>query len=353
MPRPRRSAVSVQLITQYGLDLGLSLDVCLQGTGLDWPLLADPGAEVDAGQELRLLENLLLACGGRPGLGLPLGRRYRLNSYGIWGFALLASPTFRDAARLGLRYLDLTYAFHGMRMEELGDEVHLLFDDSEVPAQLRSLLLERDLAGMLQVLRELFHHDLPLLRVELKLTEPADPRPFVEEVGVLPRFDQPLSRFVFPRHLLDLPLAGAHPQSVQLCEEQCQRLLARRSQSDGLAGRIRALLLARPGQLPSMEQVAEDLHMSSRTLRRRLNEEGSHFRQLLDEVRQALAEELLATGGLTLEEIAERLGYGEVSNFIHAFKRWKGVAPRRFQRSAGDLTTENTNADLQRRGGGL
>ena len=54
----------------------------------------------------------------------------------------------------------------------------------------------------------------------------------------------------------------------------------------------------------------------------------------LDEVRQALAEELLATGGLTLEEIAERLGYGEVSNFIHAFKRWKGVAPRRFQRGA-------------------
>ena len=49
-----------------------------------------------------------------------------------------------------------------------------------------------------------------------------------------------------------------------------------------------------------------------------------------------LAEELLATGGLSLEEIAERLGYGEVSNFIHAFKRWKGVAPRQFQRTAGD-----------------
>ena len=58
------------------------------------------------------------------------------------------------------------------------------------------------------------------------------------------------------------------------------------------------------------------------------------WRALGHAVRQALAEELLATGGLTLEEIAERLGYGEVSNFIHAFKRWKGVAPRRFQRGA-------------------
>ncbi len=149
-----------------------------------------------------------------------------------------------------------------------------------------------------------------------------------------PLFAQAENRFVFPRYLLDRPLAGAHPQAAHLCEEQCQRLLAKRSQHGGLAGRIRAVLLERPGRLPDMEQVAAGLNMSSRTLRRRLDEEGSNFRLLLDEVRQALAEELLATGGLTLEEIAERLGYGEVSNFIHAFKRWKGVAPRRFQRGA-------------------
>ena len=334
MARPRRSAVSVQLLTQYGLDLGLSLDTCLQGTGLDWGLLADPGAEVDAEQELRLVHNLIEACGYRPGLGLPLGRRYRLNSYGIWSFALLASPTFREAANLGLRYLDLTYAFHGMQLEESGEEVHLLLTAHGLPTHLRAFLLERDLSGMLQVLRELFHAELPILRVDLALPEPADAQLFVSEIGLLPRFDQPRTRFVFPGSLLDLPLAGAHPQAAQLCEEQCQRLLAKRSQGDGLAGRIRALLLERPGRLPDMEQVAGSLGMSSRTLRRRLDAEGSRFRQLLDEVRQALAEELLATGGLTLEEIAERLGYGEVSNFIHAFKRWKGVAPRRFQRGA-------------------
>ena len=72
MKRPRRSAVSVQLLTQYGLDLGVSLDTCLQGTGLDWRLLADPGAEVEAEQELRLVRNLIEACGYRAGLGLPL-----------------------------------------------------------------------------------------------------------------------------------------------------------------------------------------------------------------------------------------------------------------------------------------
>jgi AraC-like DNA-binding protein len=80
-----------------------------------------------------------------------------------------------------------------------------------------------------------------------------------------------------------------------------------------------------------MEQLADELHMTSRTLRRRLDAEGTRFRLLQEEVRLALAEELLVIGGLTLEEIAERLGYGETSNFIHAFRRWKGVTPGQYR----------------------
>ena len=75
MPRPRRSAVSVQLLIQYGLDHGLPLEACLQGTGLDWQQLADPSAEVEAEQELQLVANLLEGCQAGPGFGLPLGRR--------------------------------------------------------------------------------------------------------------------------------------------------------------------------------------------------------------------------------------------------------------------------------------
>ncbi|MDX5373746.1 MAG: AraC family transcriptional regulator [Pseudomonadaceae bacterium] len=330
----RRSALSVQLLIQFGLDLGLDLQACLAGTGLDWDVLADPGAEVEAHQELQLVANLLRGHDARPGLGLLAGRRYTLNTYGIWGFALLSSPTLGAAAELGLRYLDLTYAFHRMRLQEHGDEVHLLLDiDPQVPGELRPFLLERDLAGMFQVLRELHDGVVPALGLELSLPLPADLQPYRQAFGLLPSFAQPRSRVRFPRHLLDLPLPRANPQAAQQCEQQCQQLLARRSQRQGLAGRVRGLLLERPGQLPDMEQVAASLHMSSRTLRRRLESEGSHFRLLLDEVRQTLAEELLATGALSLEETAERLGYGEVSNFIHAFKRWKGVAPRRFQRT--------------------
>ncbi|WP_224794466.1 AraC family transcriptional regulator [Pseudomonas fluorescens] len=321
----------MQLLTQFGLDQGLSLEICLQGTGLDCSLLADPGAEVDAEQELQLIRNLVVGCNAKPGLGLYMGHNYRLNNYGIWGFALLSSPTFREAVHLGIRYLGLTYAFHDVHQVEHDDEVHLLLVPREMPEELQAFVLERDLSGMLQVQRELLGESSSLLRVELTLPEPDDPSPYTKEIGVLPLFGQRDNRFVFPRHLLDLPLTGANPQAMQACEKQCLLLLAKRNQRGGLAGQIRNLLLECPGRMPDMAQAAARLHLSTRTLRRHLEAEGSNFRLLLEEVRQTLAEELLAIGVLTLEEISERLGYGEVSNFIHAFKRWKGMAPRQFQ----------------------
>ncbi|PWU30981.1 AraC family transcriptional regulator [Pseudomonas sp. RW407] len=325
----RRSALSVQLLTQFGLDHGLALEDCLHGSGLDLAVLADPAREIDARCELQVLRNLAQRLPA--GSGLQAGLRYHLNAYGIWGFALLSSPNFRGAARLGLRYLGLTYVFTRLDLQEDGAEACLLLDDAAVPEDVRAFACERDLGGVLRIQRDLTGRPLPVLRAEFRRPRPADTRLYLAELGVEPAFGQAANRVVFASAALDLPLPGANPQVARHCEEQCRALLARRQELGGLAGRIRDRLLRTPGRLPDMEQVAQELHMTSRTLRRRLQDEGSSYRALLDEVRQALAEELLGTGAIRLEEIAERLGYGEVSNFIHAFKRWKGVPPGRFR----------------------
>lgn len=330
---PRRSAVSVHLLTQFALDHGLSLEQCLDGTGLDIGVLADPGAEVEAEQELSLVRNLARHLGHIPGIGLKAGLRYHLNTYGIWGFALLSSATFLSAARLGLRYLDLTYAFHRMRLEEYAGEAHLVLEDESVPEDLRDFLIERDGGGVLRIQRDLTNQPPPIRQACFRRETPADVQPYIDELGVRPLFGQAENRIVFDSRILELPLPGANPEVALRCEEQCRALLARRQVRTGLSGQIRDRLLGTPGRLPDMEQLADAMHMTSRTLRRRLDAEGSSYRALLDEVRQALAEELLATGAIRLEEIAERLGYGEVSNFIHAFRRWKGVSPGRFRRS--------------------
>ena len=90
---------------------------------------------------------------------------------------------------------------------------------------------------------------------------------------------------------------------------------------------MRDRLLRTPGRIPDMEDIAAEMHMTSRTLRRHLTAEGATFRTLLEEVRSTLAEALMTSASLTHGEIAQRLGYADVTTFIEAFRRWKGMPP--------------------------
>jgi AraC-like DNA-binding protein len=137
-----------------------------------------------------------------------------------------------------------------------------------------------------------------------------------------------------PRHviaagpeLLATPLPHGDEVAWRACERQCAALLAERRARTGTAGRVRARLSADPEAMPSMEQVARELHVDARTLRRRLAAEGVAFRGLVDEVRAALADELLTTTDLSVDEIAGRLGFAEATSFTRAFKRWRGEPP--------------------------
>ena len=116
-----------------------------------------------------------------------------------------------------------------------------------------------------------------------------------------------------------------------------------RQQRTGVAATVRDRLLRNPGQIPDMEEVAAEMRMTSRTLRRHLTAEGATFRGLLEEVRSTLTEELMGGANLTHGEIAERLGYADVTTFIEAFRRWKGVPPSEFRKAQG----------LQRPGGAV
>jgi AraC-like DNA-binding protein len=97
---------------------------------------------------------------------------------------------------------------------------------------------------------------------------------------------------------------------------------------------VRDVLLREPQRMPGQAEVAAALHVSVRTLRRRLEDEGSSFRAVLEQTREHLAEELLGTAGLGVEQVAQRLGYAESSSFVHAFRRWKGQSPGRWAQQA-------------------
>ena len=327
-----RSAASALLLTRLAEEHGVAAQVVLRGTGLELDALRSPGTEITGRQELAVIRNLQAACDA-PGLALEAGTRYHLTTYGIWGFALASSRTVRDALAVGLRFVDLSFTFCRLTVDELDGDLLLGLDDDGVPEDVRAFVVARDVAGLRTIQNELVQGGLPLRSLTLSLPRPDDVRRYVELFGVEPEFSAARNVAVLDAALMDLPLPQADELTAAATEEQCRQLLEQRRARAGTAGRVRDVLLHRPAAMPDVAAVATSLAMSERTLRRRLREEGTSFRALADEIREALAEELLRTGSLSVEEVARRLGYAETASFTHAFTRWKGVSPRAFTRA--------------------
>jgi AraC-like DNA-binding protein len=114
-------------------------------------------------------------------------------------------------------------------------------------------------------------------------------------------------------------------------EAQCRRLLETLSPAGGLAMRLRRFMLGHPGRLPTQDEAARHLGLSRRSLRRRLAEEGTGFRALVDEVRFGLVAGYLENTALSLDEIAARTGFSDAANLSHAFVRWTGETPGRWR----------------------
>lgn len=145
-----------------------------------------------------------------------------------------------------------------------------------------------------------------------------------------PRFGSDVNRGVFDAGLLDLPMPQANELTARACEEQCAAILAGRRVRGGVAEQVRRRLAALDGPR-SMAEVARELHLSPRTLRRRLADEGTAFRALAEEVTITFAEELLADPALTVDDIAARLGYSDGSSLTRAFVRVHGIPPGRYR----------------------
>ncbi len=327
-------ASSILLMVQVGRELGSTPEQLLSGTDLDQQLLASPLAEVTLRQEYAVMRNLLRLHGSVPGLGVIAGARYHLGMHGTWGLLMVTSKTFREALQLAFPLAPLSWAFTSVGLSEQGAVASVVFDGTDIPSDVRTFLTERNMAAARVIHRELFGEELPWTSVEFKHGPPDDLSHHVDLFGLAPVFNADENACRFDAAQLDLALPQANEWVRAGYEAMCHDLLAKRIARTGVAGSVRDLLVERPGDIPDAGAVAARLAMSQRTLLRRLEEEGTSYRKLVDEVRETIAQELLVNAGMTTEQVARRLGYAEPTSFVRAFKRWTGHTPQGFRAQA-------------------
>lgn len=330
-----RSGASVRMMIGVGQAHGLDDSTLLSGTGITAEKLADEFAQFWPDQEYALARNLLGSLGDRPGLGAETARGATLGNAGLPGLAALASATAGAVIATAIRYQALVPLIARYSLEDDGGpEIAIVVDGAAIPEDVRAYFVEREVAVVFTAARNL---GLELAAVEIELDIPAERG---RELAAHWPFDRcpvlaerPRNRVVLDRALLDRPMPSADPQTAAMVERQLAETLRQVvGTGRGLAAAVRERLLRDSGVVPTMGQVAAEMHITVRTLRRQLADEGVSFRGLLNGIRETRADELLR-GGSTIEEVARLLGYAETANFTHAFTRWRGMSPRAFRQS--------------------
>jgi AraC-like DNA-binding protein len=151
-------------------------------------------------------------------------------------------------------------------------------------------------------------------------------------------FGQPENKFVFDASWLDSAPNFGNEITYSAILKLCNELMDEFQLRIGLVGKVREILLVNLMRPTSFSGVAEHLHMTTRTLRRKLQEEHTSFRKLVDELRACVAIKYLRDTDLSVEDIASALGFSDAANFRRAFRRWTQSAPYEFrERSKGLL----------------
>ncbi len=276
-------------------------------------------------------------CTGDSGFGLKVGAEFTPMSISGVGFALQSAATLREAVLMVQRFQRLIS--DGGRFQMLPGEnaTWVIYHPRQGQLAFSPHQIEAVLAAVVGFASWVTGTRMEPLRVHFSQAR-LGPWQGYQAVFQCPvEFEQAFSGLLVENAVLDQPLPQADPQLAQVHKRYTTARLAALSMSSVSVPEMRRWLEARLGPaLPRRREAAEALGISERTLARRLREQGQTFDGLIDEVRRARALDAVADPDASLPEIAESLGFAEVSTFYRAFRRWTGLPPVRWRERHAD-----------------
>lgn len=336
-------------LIEYAASQSLDPQALLRDAGLPDDLLDHPESLVAYRRMAKALE-LGAQRSGNPLFGLELGLQQSIA--GTIGPLLYLARNSKDVGE-ALTAIGSYFHVHAsavrVRVELHGDLALFLYDpvESEEIAGSRPIV-ELALGGGLQLMRLLLGNRWKPQALLLQHAPVHEPQVYSRMLGLVPQFNAPINAWVFDAKLLDIPLSSADPQLKRLLQQQVE-LLGQASVEDLPQHVQRIIRSFLPQGGVTIERVADYLSLSSRTLQRYLAEEHTSFNLILDQTRKTMASRYLSDSEINLTQLAEILGYSELSAFSRAFTRWYGVSPREWKSRQGQGKTRRLIGHLQRR----
>lgn len=333
------SATYVDLMLRLAEARGVPASTLLRG--LDFPLAwrHEPQARMPMRPQFAELCRRAMALTGEPGLGCEFGLQAQLTSHGAVGFGYLAQTTLRAGLAFAERFGS------GLRLAAWQVQVLWPADDAGPLADVRVQLHERvprtDLYRMsaemvlvssFVLLTQLLPACRPDVRLHFAFPEPPWHARYAHRLPPCV-FDAELNELRLPARWLDAPLAQGDRMAAQWSAQACEaelnelRLAHPAPANDPWMAQVQAWLVPGLRGFPSQAMLAERMGMPVRSLSRQLAARGTSYRALLLAAQRAHADALLGDATLSLQDVAQRLGYSTVANLARACRAWRGQTP--------------------------
>ncbi|SAK50818.1 AraC family transcriptional regulator [Caballeronia glebae] len=319
---PYKIAALVEVLAEQGI----APEDSLRGTGVSAAALQDASVLTSIGQYATVCMNAVsLSC--EPATPFKVGKKLHLSAYGMYGYALMSCLSLRDYFKLGVKYHWLATPMVAIEWTEHPDRMVWTFPDAFVSSpsrELREFVIEQQYTQHVTHLPDVAGGVCPPIEACFSYPAPAHAHIYSDYLGCPCHFDRAQCELVYDSAILDRKPQLAHQLTATLLQETCDRLIGQAKTSSGVSGEVYQILMSTPGVFPGMDTVAESMHMTTRTLRRRLEAEDTSFLAIVDDVRRSLALEYLKTTKMSADDVAMLLGFSDTANFRRALKRWTG-----------------------------
>lgn len=308
----------------------------LEEAGIDMASLVDARTRVPSSVSLRLLEVALEELAD-PAFGLRLGTGSPPGAFGMVEQLARFAPTLRESIECYSRYCALIQESAELKLVEEGPLALVVYRANEPqPRVVTDFVLSYALCLMRRDVADGFDAE----EIQLSVPPPSYRDAYPELLGIPARFDCGCDAIVIRREDLSRPVGRAREPIYASLEAKVRRAMARLERSGSFAARARVCVRAQLARgSVRMEETARRLHVSASTLRRRLGEDGTSHREILNSMRAEAARRDLLHTRLAPAEIAARLGFAHVNSFYKAFKRWTGLSPREYRARHADHAT--------------
>ena len=314
---------------------GVAPEALCRAVGLDPSALEDADHQIPFAQLIRLNEHGARLTGD-DAFGLHVGERTDAKTYGLLGYVTINSRTFGEALSRLIRYQQIRTSAVRFSLEITGADVHLAYHyrTTDISPQERRQESEEMMSTMMEVGRKLTGVDWTPREVHFEHARPEDVSEHERIFRAPVRFVKPLTKLIFDVSILTLPLAEADLTLGSLLEQQAEVLLAKSPRHGVLSSQVQQLIKeSLPVGEAQLDLTGRKLGLSSRTLQRKLQEEGTSYQELLEETQRTLAELYLQKPEIAICEVSYLLGFAQPSAFHRAFRRWTGLTPGEFRQT--------------------